>query len=484
MTVEEGDVPTSKNERIENHREYDPYELIVKPDYILKERPECLGPIPEDREERIDRCGQPNQQQEGEENNPDETNQDGNNGKNNNDDDNHNMSKNKKRNDYKNKNKKKSKRARDERQEDADKMCMAIIQGLPCPYGEEKCRFSHDIKSFLATRPEDIKELQIGCPIFNTYGYCAYGISCRFGSSHITKTGENIRNEQHHYQQQQQQADIKGQSSNDQESPPLDYEPGLNLLLPKEAQHQLRKRTFPFKTKAHFEKNSPTRKEPSNISPAETTQGSSTDQPPPTTTVVSSGTPIELATRKKIVDFNNKIYIAPLTTVGNLPFRRIMKRFGADITCGEMAVGTCLLEGRQSEWALLKRHPEEDVFGVQIAAAHPDQFTRVSELVEEFVQPDFVDLNLGCPLDLLCNKGAGAALMLREKKLKGALMGITAVLSCPVTIKMRTGWDMNDPFAHKLAGKIQSWQLDGIGAIMVGAHILHHQLVIFLACQL
>jgi tRNA-dihydrouridine synthase 3 len=64
--------------------------------------------------------------------------------------------------------------------------------------------------------------------------------------------------------------------------------------------------------------------------------------------------------------------------------------------------------------------------------------------------------------------------MLREKKLKGALMGITATLSCPVTIKMRTGWDMNDPFAHKLVGKIQSWQMDGIGAIMVGS-ISHSQ---------
>ncbi|GKY95603.1 hypothetical protein MPSEU_000521600 [Mayamaea pseudoterrestris] len=337
------------------------------------------------------------------------------------------------------------KRPRDKRIDQAEKLCAAVLNGGSCTYGDS-CRFSHDVKAYLANRPDDIKEVEGGCPNFNVHGKCCHGVMCRLGSSHVNmSTGENL---------------IKEVTSQPK--------PVMNLL-DKNVQQQLRRNNYVFKCKRHFEtKEGEARNQDAAAAALEHIEDvESTAKNAVEADSCSKLHMAPLPTKRKLVDFSNKVYIAPLTTVGNLPFRRVMKRFGADITCGEMAVATSILEGKPQEWALLKRHPEEDVFGVQLAAGYLDQFTRACELIEAHAKVDFVDLNLGCPLDLICNKGAGACLMLRENRLKPSLQGVTAALTCPVTVKMRTGWDTVKPIAHTLVPRIQSWGLDGIGAIMV-----------------
>ena len=363
------------------------YELKVRQEYIVADRPSCLGPLPSPTLGPADAGG-----------------------------------------DHDDRDRKQSKRAkkgmnkkrpRETRTPDNEKLCLFIIQGETCPH-EGSCKFSHDVQEYIRTKPEDLTAIDGGCPAYRIQGFCRYGICCRLASSHTTKDGSNLNTKKDHVVETTKNA------------------------IDRDVLTQLRKNQYKFTCPRNpFQKK---------------------EMPDAVRNLFAAPLPRD---DRKSIDFRGKVYVAPLTTVGNLPFRRIMKHYGADITCGEMAVATCLLEGKHTEWSLVKRHVSEDVFGVQLAAGHPDQFVRAAEILERHVQMDFVDLNLGCPLDILCNKGAGAHLMLREKRLKDSLIGICNTLSVPVTIKMRTGWDGAKPIAHKLVPHIQSWGIDGVATIFI-----------------
>lgn len=167
----------------------------------------------------------------------------------------------------------------------------------------------------------------------------------------------------------------------------------------------------------------------------------------------------------KLVDFRGKTYLAPLTTVGNLPFRRLCKALGADITVSEMAMATNLLQGQASEWALVRRHPCEDTFGVQLCGGYPDAVARVAELLsDQGVSCDFVDLNCGCPIDLVCDKGAGSALLTKPQRMEAICRAAAPLLHVPLTLKTRTGFtdDEGARCAHEIAPRMASWGITAL----------------------
>ncbi|KAF9364497.1 tRNA-dihydrouridine(47) synthase [NAD(P)(+)]-like protein [Mortierella sp. NVP85] len=137
------------------------------------------------------------------------------------------------------------------------------------------------------------------------------------------------------------------------------------------------------------------------------------------------------------IDFRGKTYLAPLTTVGNLPFRRICKEYGVDITCGEMAMAANLVQGHKGELALLRRHKSEDIFGVQLTGNKVDVVVRACDMINQVTEVDFVDLNMGCPIDLVFNVGAGSGLLGSVGKMKRMVRGMKSVLDVPVTVKFR-----------------------------------------------
>jgi len=168
-------------------------------------------------------------------------------------------------------------------------------------------------------------------------------------------------------------------------------------------------------------------------------------------------------TEIKKVDFKGKTYLAPLTTVGNLPFRRICKDFGCEITIGEMALSHAILKGERGDISLLRRHESEKIFGVQLAGRDVPTMTRMAQLIDDqFPNIDFVDINCGCPVNSLCSQGMGSGLMEKRTKLTGMVRGMKEILHVPLSVKMRTGTKTGKNIAHKLFADLCECGVDAL----------------------
>ena len=137
--------------------------------------------------------------------------------------------------------------------------------------------------------------------------------------------------------------------------------------------------------------------------------------------------------------FRGKLWLAPLTFGGNLPFRRLCVELGAEITVGEMAVVKKLLGNRSSEFALLRSHASEPFFGAQLADKKPETLAEGARIAESR-GARFVDLNCGCPIDQMTRRGLGASLLRKPGRLARLIEAMRKAVSVPVTVKLRTGW--------------------------------------------
>ncbi|PWN34484.1 FMN-linked oxidoreductase [Meira miltonrushii] len=161
--------------------------------------------------------------------------------------------------------------------------------------------------------------------------------------------------------------------------------------------------------------------------------------------------------KRRLDWFHDELYLAPLTTTGNLPFRRLCVSFGADITCGEMGLADSYLQGSKSEWSLVRRWEGEKCFGTQLCGSKPDLLVPAAEvLAKEFPTGlDFIDINCGCPIDLVYNKGAGSALLDHPGRLGRIVRGMNAVTGdIPITVKLRTG-TTSTPTTHKMFPRLK-----------------------------
>ncbi|KAL7080045.1 hypothetical protein ACQ4LE_000575 [Meloidogyne hapla] len=281
------------------------------------------------------------------------------------------------------------------------RICHSVISGddIKCKYGD-KCLALHSKEEYWAKKPPDIGTV---CPNFEQQGKCKFSLSCVFARDHTNpETLEQIEKE-----------------------PNTSWKPTINDQTMK-LQINLRKNLY------KFERTEMALKE-----------------------ISTSIGCMERETTLDMGDLARKTYLAPLTTVGNLPFRRLCTELGAEITCSEMAMATQILKGQPSELSLLKRHPSEKFFGIQLAGGYPDSLGKAVELIKDNFDVDFIDLNLGCPLDCVNEKGGGCSLASRPNKLINVLKCMQTVADkLPISIKMRYGMKEGRKTAHTVIKQI------------------------------
>lgn len=134
------------------------------------------------------------------------------------------------------------------------------------------------------------------------------------------------------------------------------------------------------------------------------------------------------------------LVLAPMTKGSNLPYRQLCVELGARVLVSEMVVARRLKQKRRGEFALIRRAAAEPCFGVQLAGNRPDEVAWAAALVEAR-GADFVDLNLGCPIDHFTRMGLGAALGRQPGRVRRIVEAMRTAVQVPVTVKIRLGWN-------------------------------------------
>lgn len=159
----------------------------------------------------------------------------------------------------------------------------------------------------------------------------------------------------------------------------------------------------------------------------------------------------------------NPLILAPMAGVTDRPFRQLCRRLGAGLAVSEMVTADSSLWHTRKSRLRLDHAGEPEPRSVQIAGGDPEMLAEAARLnAEQGAQ--IIDINMGCPAKKVCNKAAGSALMRDEDLVRSILKAVVDAVEVPVTLKMRTGWDVGYKNAPRIARMAED---AGIAALAV-----------------
>ncbi|MBU6235304.1 MAG: tRNA dihydrouridine synthase DusB [Alphaproteobacteria bacterium] len=164
------------------------------------------------------------------------------------------------------------------------------------------------------------------------------------------------------------------------------------------------------------------------------------------------------------ITIESPVMLAPMSGVTDLPFRRLVRRFGAGLVVSEMIASRTMLEEVRKRPQSRDNYAEEFPMAAQIAGCEPDIMAEAAKVCVDRGAP-IIDINFGCPVKKVVNNFAGSALM-RDEPLATAIMdAVVRAVDVPVTVKMRLGWDETNLNAPALAKRAED-----VGIRMITVH--------------
>jgi tRNA-dihydrouridine synthase B len=150
------------------------------------------------------------------------------------------------------------------------------------------------------------------------------------------------------------------------------------------------------------------------------------------------------------VTLDDPVILAPMSGVTDLPFRRLVKRFGAGLVVSEMIASEAMIRENRRSLQMAETSAEEQPMAVQLAGCEPAVMAEAAKLNEDRGAA-IIDINMGCPVKKVVNGYAGSALMREVDKATRIIEATVKAVKLPVTLKMRTGWDDASRNAPELA---------------------------------
>lgn len=143
------------------------------------------------------------------------------------------------------------------------------------------------------------------------------------------------------------------------------------------------------------------------------------------------------------LSFDTPIYaLAPLAGYTDLPFRNVVKKFGADLTVSEMLSSNALIHGSVKTLKMLERSPNEDPYSVQIAGSEEEVVRRAVEILNTQDYIDIIDLNCGCPVPKIVCHGSGSSLLNDLPRMARIIETIKKTSTRPtLSVKIRLGFE-------------------------------------------